>query len=99
VVHTLRAGADESYLYLAAELMRGRFPWDSLGIQLAIDTYLPLIGQHLVLPSEIKSEVGFEFLVDLRGPDSATIRVTPDYNRYSGRPSAPASTWWRTSWP
>jgi hypothetical protein len=82
-----RAGADESYLYLAAELEPGRFPWDSLGIQLAIDTYLPLIGQHLVLPGGIKSEVGFEFLVDLQAPDSATIRVAPDYNRYRGRPS------------
>jgi hypothetical protein len=87
VLHRLRAGADESYLYLAAELMPGRFPWDSLGIQLAIDTYLPLIGQHLILPSGVRSEIGFEFLVDLRGPDSATIRVTPDYNRHSGRPS------------
>jgi hypothetical protein len=86
--HTLRAGADESYVYLAVELTPGRFPWDSLGIQLAIDTYLSPIGQHLVLPSGLKSEVGFEFLVDLRAPDSATIRVTPDYNRHAGRPSA-----------
>jgi hypothetical protein len=86
--HTLRAGADESYLYLAVELIPGRFAWDSLGIQLAIDTYLPLIGQHLVLPVGVKSEIGFEFLVDLLTPDSATIRVTPDYNRHTGRPSA-----------
>jgi hypothetical protein len=38
-VRALRAEADESYVYLAVELARaGRFVWDSLGLQLAIDT-------------------------------------------------------------
>jgi hypothetical protein len=82
----LRGSADESYVYLALDLRPGRFPWDSLAIQVAIDTYLPLVGQHLLLPSGVKSEVGFEFLVDLLAPDSATIRVTPEYNRHVGRP-------------
>ncbi len=84
----LRGGADESYVYLAVDLTPGRIPWDSLAIQIAIDTYLPRIGQHLLLPSGVKSDVGFEFLVELLGPDSATIRVTPEYNRHAGRPSA-----------
>ncbi|MGH7525845.1 MAG: hypothetical protein ACREMX_03990, partial [Gemmatimonadales bacterium] len=82
---TLRAGADESYFYLAVELEPGRFGWDSLGLQLAIDSYLPAVGQHRLPRSEARSEVGFEFLVDLVGPDSATIRVTPDYNRHESR--------------
>jgi hypothetical protein len=83
--HRLRAGADESYYYLAVDLIPGRFPWDSLGIQLAIDTYMPGVGQHRLPRSGVRSEVGFEFLVDLVRPDLANIRVTPDYNRHDSR--------------
>lgn len=81
----LRAGADESYVYLAVEIMPGRFPWDSFGIQLAIDSYQSRVGQHLLPNSGTRSEVGFEFLVDLVSPDSASMGVAPEYNRYDGR--------------
>ena len=81
----LRAGADESFYYLAVELPAERFPWDSLGIQLALDTHLPRVGQHRLPRSGVRSEVGFEFLVDLVRPDQAAIRVTPDYNRHDSR--------------
>jgi len=81
----LRAGADESFYYLAVELQPGRFPWDSLGIQLAIDTYMPRVGQHRLPASGVRSEVGFEFLVDLEGPNRAAMKVTPDYNRHDSR--------------
>jgi hypothetical protein len=84
-LRSLRAGADESYLYLAVELGPGRFAWDSLGLQLAVDTYLPATGQHRLPRSGVRSEVGFEFLIDLVSSDSATIRVTPDYNRHDSR--------------
>jgi hypothetical protein len=80
----LRIGADESYLYLAVELGPGRFRWDSLGILLAIDTHLPRVGQHR-LPLGVGSELGFEFLADLVAPDSATLLVTPEYNRHAAR--------------
>ena len=82
---SLRAGADESFYYLAVELLPGRFPWDSLGIQLALDTHMPNTGQHRLPDTGVRSEVGFEFLVDLVRPDRATIRVTPDYNRHDSR--------------
>ena len=81
----LRAGADESFYYLAVELPAGRFPWDSLGIQLALDTHLPRVGQHRLPRTGVRSEIGFEFLVDLVRPDLAAIRVTPDYNRHDSR--------------
>ena len=81
----LRSGADESYYYLAVELSPGRFPWDSLGIQLAIDTHLPKAGQHRLPRSGVRSEIGFEFLVDLVRPGQAAVKVTPDYNRYDTR--------------
>ncbi|MGH7510175.1 MAG: tetratricopeptide repeat protein [Gemmatimonadales bacterium] len=81
----LRAGADESFYYLLVELPPGRFPWDSLGLQLAIDTYLQRVGQHRLPKSGLRSEVGFEFLIDLAGPDSARMAVTPDYQRHDSR--------------
>ena len=81
----LRAGSDESFFYLAVELPPGRFPWDSLGVQLAIDTYLPREGQHRLPRGPIRSEVGFEFLVELLSPDTAAMKVTPDYNRHDSR--------------
>jgi hypothetical protein len=81
----LRAGSDESFLYVAVGLTAGKFPWGSRGIQLAIDTYLPLVGQHRLPRSEVQSEVGFEFLVDLPGPENGTMAVIPDYQRYDFR--------------
>jgi hypothetical protein len=81
----LRAGADESFVYLAVELAPGKFPWASRGIQLAIDTYLAGVGQHRLPGSEVQSEVGFEFLIDLAGPGRGTMAVTPDYQRYDFR--------------
>jgi hypothetical protein len=81
----LRAGSDESFLYLAVELAPGGFPWDSLGLQLAIDTYLPLVGQHRLPQTRLRSEIGFEFLIDLISPDTAFLRITPDYNRHDSR--------------
>ncbi|MFL5402310.1 MAG: tetratricopeptide repeat protein [Gemmatimonadales bacterium] len=84
-LHRLRAAADESFLLVAVELMPGKFPWDTRGFQLAIDTYLPKIGQHRLPRSGVASEMGFEFLIDLAGPDSGSLRVTPDYQRHDSR--------------
>lgn len=81
----LRAGADESYYYLAVELPPGRFNWESLAVQLAIDTYMPKVGQQRLPGSGVHSEIGFEFLVDLEGPGRAAVKVTPDYNRHDSR--------------
>jgi hypothetical protein len=81
----LGAGADESFVYLAVELAPGKFPWGSRGIQLAIDTYLPRVGQHRLPRSDVQSEIGFEFLTDLAGPERGTLAVTPDYQRHDFR--------------
>jgi tetratricopeptide (TPR) repeat protein len=81
----LRAGSDESFVYLAVELDPAGFSWDSLGVQLAIDTHEATVGQHKLPSTSTRSEIGFEFLVDLTAPDSASIRVLPEYNRYDAR--------------
>jgi hypothetical protein len=81
----LRMGSDESFYYLAVELPKGKFPWDSLGIQIAMDTYLPRVGQHRLPRTGLESEIGFEFLIDLVRPENARLSVTPDYNRHDSR--------------
>jgi hypothetical protein len=81
----LRAGADESFVYLAVEFPPGPFPWNNQGIQLAIDTYQPLVGQHRLPRTGVHSELGFEFLVDLPDPKGGRMLVTPDYNRHASR--------------
>jgi hypothetical protein len=85
VVRALRSGGDESYWYLAVELSPGGFHWDSLALQLAIDTHRADVGQRLLPHSGVHSEIGFEFLVELAGPRSGSLRVTPEYNRHDAR--------------
>ncbi len=77
--------SDESFFYLAVECRQEHFPGESLGIQLAIDTYLPRVGQHRLPGSQVRSEIGFEFLIDLPGPSGGRMLVTPDYNRHDSR--------------
>jgi hypothetical protein len=81
----VRAGADEAFAYLVVELPAGRFPWNAQGIQIAIDTYQPLVGQHRLPRTQVRSEIGFEFLIDLTDPQSGRMLVTPDYNRHASR--------------
>lgn len=83
-VKSFRAGSDEGYLYLAIELPEGPIDWDSLGILVAIDTYRPGAGQLTLPGAMLRSEIGFEFLLELRGPADATLRILPAYNPYAG---------------
>ena len=79
----MRMRADESYYYIAIDLPPGGIDWSSKGIQIALDTYLPRIGQHRLPGTNIQSEIGFEFLIDLRSPESANVFVVPEYNRHA----------------
>jgi hypothetical protein len=81
----LRVGANESFVFIAVEFSAGKFPWDSLSVQLGIDTYLPKVGQHRLPGSLAHSDIGFEFLIELAGPDHAFLKVTPEYNRHDVR--------------
>ena len=81
----LAAGSDASYLYLALQLPPGRIGWDTIGIELALDTYLSDRGQMALPGGLLRSEVGFEFLVDLRNPAEAALRILPSYNPYVGQ--------------
>ena len=81
----LRVGQDEAYVYLAMPLS-GNFAWDSLEVQVALDTYAPELGQRRLADGALESDIGMEFVALFRRPDDAELRVTPDYNPY-----APAS--------
>lgn len=84
---TLHVGSDESYVYVALALagMAGRpFPWDSLGVRIAIDTWRRDLGQTRLPSSEIHGDIGFEFLADFRNTADAELRITPDYNPFVG---------------
>jgi hypothetical protein len=72
-------------VYLVLELTPGRFDWHRRGVQIAVDTYLPRVGQHRLPNSTIASDIGFEFLIELPSPDSGWVRVTPDYQRHDSR--------------
>ncbi len=85
-VGPVRVGSDEAFLYFALPL-DGAFGWDSLDVQIAIDTYAPELGQRRLAGGAVASGIGFEFLADLRAPGDAQLLVTPDYNPY-----APASS-------
>ncbi|HEY4648412.1 MAG TPA: hypothetical protein VIG95_04860, partial [Gemmatimonadales bacterium] len=43
------------------------------------------VGQHRLPHSLVHSGVGFEFLIDLEGPDTGSLKVTPEYNRHDAR--------------
>jgi len=84
---SLKAGSDEAFLYLALEVparVRDAWSWDSLGIYLALDTYRADLGQHRLPDALLTSDIGFEFLLDLRSPEQGRLRVVPEYNPYLG---------------
>ena len=83
----LRVGSDESYVYLAVELgeMKGEaFPWETLGIRIALDTWSRTQGQTRLPGTQEEGDIGFEFLAELHSPDDAQLLVTPDYNPFVG---------------
>jgi hypothetical protein len=83
----LRVGHDASSLYLAIPLAgyagHAR-PWDSLRVEVALDTYRADLGQHALPGGQVTSDIGFEFLLDLRSEEDARLRITPDYDPYLG---------------
>ncbi len=82
----VRLGSDEAFVYLSIETpsRAGRpFPWDSLTLQLAIDTHRQDLGQGVLPTTAIRSGTQFEFLVEIRGPNDAQLSVVPEYNLYT----------------
>lgn len=85
LLRSLNVGADEAFLYLAIAVAPNLRWWDSLDVAVAFDTYLPQRGQTALHGGQVRSDVGFEFLLELDSPDSAQLRVLPSYNPYAGK--------------
>ena len=85
LIHSLGMGGDRAYFYLAVTLdpAAASALWDSLGIQLAIDTDRRLTGQHRLPRTGVSSDIGFEFVLDLPSPAAGALRILPDYNPYA----------------
>ncbi|MEO8335988.1 MAG: hypothetical protein ABI664_13505 [bacterium] len=82
---TLRVGNDEAYVYLALEIaaFRGRaFPFDSVRLQIGVDTYKPDLGQVILPISGLRSGAAFEFMLEVNDTSDAQLKVVPDYNPY-----------------
>jgi hypothetical protein len=80
-----RVGNDEAYVYLALELPKyrgGRFPFDSVKLQVGIDTYKPDLGQVILPLSGLRSGAAFEFMLEVNDTSDAQLKIVPDYNPY-----------------
>jgi len=65
--------------------MKGEaFPWDTLGIRIALDTWDRNQGQTRLPGMREAGDIGFEFLAEFHSPDDAQLLVTPDYNPFVG---------------
>ncbi len=78
--------SDEAYVYVSVPV--DGLDWDSSGVMIALDTYRPAIGQHQLPHTGTRTGPGFEFLVDLRRPDDAQLRIISNYDPLRGPPPA-----------
>ncbi|HET8632521.1 MAG TPA: hypothetical protein VFL88_00120 [Gemmatimonadales bacterium] len=88
MLRALHVGSDGAFVYLAVEVTSlgsrvSRPATRDPRLQIAISTYRDSVGQHRLPRTGVTSPLGFEFLVDLPSPDSGSIRVLPEYNRYA----------------
>jgi hypothetical protein len=79
----LRLGHDEAYVYLAIEA-DSSLDLSRQDLAVALDVVRPDLGQRR-LPGGLRSEVGFEFLLELHDTARAALRALPEYNPYTGR--------------
>jgi hypothetical protein len=98
MLKALHVGSDGAFVYVAVDFASGvtrdegretsretraLVPRPLSLVQLAISTYRDSVGQHRLPRTGVTSPLGFEFLVDLPSPDSGSMRVLPEYNRYA----------------
>ncbi|MGH7710824.1 MAG: hypothetical protein ACREOG_06045, partial [Gemmatimonadaceae bacterium] len=80
---TLRAlslRCDAAYVYLRLDV--GRIDWSRANYLIGIDTYRPDLGDTRFPYTGAASSVGFEFMLELRGPSASRLLVDSPYNLY-----------------
>ncbi|HJS48640.1 MAG TPA: hypothetical protein VJ773_11695, partial [Gemmatimonadales bacterium] len=81
-LRALRLGHDEAYLYLAIEA-DSTVDLARHDLAVALDVVRPDLGQRRPAGG-IRSEVGFEFLVEFRDTSRGALLALPEYNPYEG---------------
>jgi hypothetical protein len=76
----LTVRSDEAYVYLRVDV--GRIDWQRARYLIGIDTYRPDLGDTRFPYTGAPSSAGFEFMLDLRGPDDSRLLVDSPYNLY-----------------
>ncbi len=72
--------SDEAYVYLRLDV--GRIDWTRANYLIGIDTYRPELGDIRFPYTGAASSVGFEFMLELRGPEHSRLLVDSPYNLY-----------------
>ncbi len=85
----LSAQHDEGYFYLLLETA-GTIDFKTANFLIALDTSASGVGERLFpFELDLKSPVGFTFLLHLCGTDSSRILVTAAYDKYLNGPNGP----------
>ncbi len=79
-LRALTVRSDEAYLYLRLDV--GKIDWARANYLIGIDTYRPELGDTRFPYTGGRSPVGFEFMLELRGPDAGRLLVDKPYNLY-----------------
>jgi hypothetical protein len=82
-LRALRLGHDEAHVFVAIEA-DSSLDLSRHDLAVALDVVRPDLGQRR-LPGGLRSEVGFEFLLELGDTARAALRVLPEYNPFAGR--------------
>lgn len=79
-LRALSLRSDEAYVYLRLDV--GRIDWKRAHYLIGIDTYRPELGDTRFPYTGAASSVGFEFMLELRGPQNSRLLVDSPYNLY-----------------
>ncbi len=79
-LRSLTVRSDEAYVYLRLDV--GRIDWQRAHYLIGIDTYRRDLGDTRFPYTNSSSSVGFEFMLELRGPDKSRLLVDSPYNLY-----------------
>ena len=83
-IRDFRVWSDEAYLHLRLDV--GAIDWSQGRYLIAIDTYRPDLGGRTLPRVEATCSTGFEFVVDLIGPEGSQLLVDQPYNLYKTVP-------------
>ena len=85
-LRSFRVASDEAYVYLRLDV--GAIDWNHAQYLIGIDTHGATLGDVFLPITRVRSPVGLEFVLDLRGPRGSHLLVDHPYNLYRDEPIA-----------